>query len=245
MFPELVEKLPEVKEILETEAEKIYEKIQDECSGKLERLDSQPSVDRMIELYESHGVSPEMMEEHGYSVPEDFYAQVASEDETVEKQDEKFDLEDIEKTELVYYEDEYQKQIEAKILAVRGDWIVLDRTVFYPEGGGQEPDKGKINGKNVVDVQKQENIVLHKVPDHEFETGDEIKGQINWSRRFQLMQHHSITRSQWSNKKRYSRQPYLAGRSPKTVEKARLDVTHYDNIDRDPLRSRKRLETIF
>jgi len=234
MFPELVEKLPEVKEILETEAEK-YEKSRMNALEKLERLDSQPSVDRMIELYESHGVSPEMMEEHGYSVPEDFYAQVASEDETVEKQDEKFDLEDIEKTELVYYEDEYQKQIEAKILAVRGDWIVLDRTVFYPEGGGQEPDKGKINGKNVVDVQKQENIVLHKVPDHEFETGDEIKGQINWSRRFQLMQHHSITHAvNGATKDILGNHIWQAG-AHKTVEKARLDVTHYDNIDRETL----------
>lgn len=234
MFPELVEKLPEVKEILEVEAEK-YEKARMNALEKLEQLDKQPSLDRMIELYESHGVSPEMMEEHGFNVPEDFYAQVASEDEVVEEQDQKFDLKDVPESDLVYYEDEYQKEISAEVVAVRDDWIILDRTVFYPEGGGQEPDKGRINGEKVVDVQKQDNIVLHKVPGHDLEEGDHVGGRINWERRFQLMQHHSMTHAvNGATKDILGNHIWQAG-AHKTVEKARLDVTHYDNIDRETL----------
>lgn len=234
MFPELVEKLPEVKEILEVEAKK-YQKARMNALEKLERLDEQPSLDRMIELYESHGVSPEMMEEHGFEVPEDFYAKVASEDETVEKHEEKFDLEDIPETETVYYKDEYQKEISAEVVAVRDDWVVLDRTVFYPEGGGQEPDKGRINGKEVVDVQKQDNVILHKISDHDLEEGDHVDGRINWERRFQLMQHHSITHAvNGATKDILGNHIWQAG-AHKTVEKARLDVTHYDNINRETL----------
>lgn len=234
MFPELVEKLDEVKEILEVEEEK-YQKSRKNALEKLEKLDEQPSLERMIELYESHGVSPEMMEEHRFEVPEDFYAKVASEDETVEETEQKFDLEGIPDTELLYYEDEYQKEMNATVLAVREDWIALSQTVFYPEGGGQDPDKGRINGEKVVDVQKQENIVLHKVIDHDFEKGDKVEGRINWERRKQLMQHHSMTHAvNGAAKDILGNHIWQAG-AHKSVEKARLDVTHYENIDRETL----------
>ncbi len=238
MFPELVESIDEVKEILEVEAEK-FEKSKRKARTELDKLDEQPSLERMIELYESHGVSPEMMEEKGFTVPEDFYSQIASEDETVEEADEKFDLEEVEETELLFYEDEKQKEMEAEVVAVRDDWVVLDRTVFYPEGGGQEPDHGEIVSNNysgeVVDVQKQDNIVLHKVPEHEFEVGDEVEGSIDWERRLQLMQHHSTTHMvNGAAKKVLGNHIWQAG-AHKTVEKGRLDVTHYDNIDRETL----------
>jgi len=234
MFPELVEKLPEVKEILEVEDEK-YQKARMNALEKLEKLNEQPSLDRMIELYESHGVSPEMMEEYGFTVPEDFYAKVASEDETVEKQKEKFELEDVPETELVYYSDEYQKEVSAEVVKTIDNWIVLDRTVFYPEGGGQEPDEGSIAGEEVVDVQKQDNTVLHKVPGHDFEEGQKVEGRINWKKRFQLMQHHSMTHAvNGATKDILGNHIWQAG-AHKTVEKARLDVTHYDNIDRETL----------
>ena len=234
MFPELVEKLPEVKEILEVEAEK-YEKSRMNALEQLNNLSEQPSVDRMIELYESHGVSPEMMEEHGFEVPEDFYAKVASEDESVEKEERKFHLEDVPETELVYYDDEYQKEITAEVVGTQQNWVALDRTVFYPEGGGQDPDTGSINGKEVVDVQKQDNVVLHKIPGHELEEGDEVNGRINWERRFQLMQHHSMTHAvNGATKEILGNHIWQAG-AHKSVEKARLDVTHYDNIDRETL----------
>jgi alanyl-tRNA synthetase len=234
MFPELVEKLPEVKEILEVEEEK-YQKARMNALEKLENLDEQPDLDRMIELYESHGVSPEMMEEHGFTVPEDFYAQVASEDETVEEQEDKFDLENVPETETVYYKDEYQKEVSAEVVAVRNNWVVLDQTVFYPEGGGQENDTGQINGEKVIDVQKQDNVVLHKVPDHDLEKGDNVEGRINWDRRLQLMQHHSVTHAvNGATKEILGNHIWQAG-AHKKVEKARLDVTHYDNIDRETL----------
>ncbi len=234
MFPELLESIDEVKEILEVEAEK-YEKSRENALKELDKLDEQPSLEQMIKLYESHGVSPEMMEEKGFEVPEDFYSKVASEDETVEEVDEKFDLEELEETELLYYEDEKREEMKAEVVAVRDDWVALDRTVFYPEGGGQEPDHGELSGKEVVDVQKQGNVVLHKVPGHEFEVGDEVKGVLDRDRRIQIMQHHSTTHMiNGAAKKILGDHIWQAG-AHKTEEKARLDVTHYEKVDRETL----------
>ncbi|MFB6208188.1 MAG: alanine--tRNA ligase [Candidatus Nanohaloarchaea archaeon] len=234
MFPELEDKLDEVKKILEVEEEK-YEKSRRKAVEKLESLGEEPSVERMIELYESHGVSPEMMEEHGFTVPEDFYARIAKEDESVEEVKKKFDLEGVKETELLYYQDETRRECEAEVVAVRNDWVALDRTVFYPEGGGQEPDHGTIDGEKVVDVQKQDNVVMHHVPGHELEKRDEVHAKVQWERREQLMQHHSTTHMvNGVVREEFGNHIWQAG-AHKTVEKGRLDVTHYEKFTREDL----------
>ncbi|MFB6204310.1 MAG: alanine--tRNA ligase [Candidatus Nanohaloarchaea archaeon] len=234
MFPELKDRMDEVEKILEVEEEK-YEKSRQKAREKLASLDREPSLDRMIELYESHGVSPEMMEEHGFKVPEDFYARLATDEETVEDVEKKFDLDGVEETELLYYRDETRRECDAEVVALRDDWVVLDRTVFYPEGGGQEPDHGRIDDEEVVDVQKQDNIVLHRAPDHDLEKGDTVKARIQWERRRQLMQHHSTTHMvNGATRELLGDHIWQAG-AHKTVEKGRLDVTHYEKLSREEL----------
>lgn len=238
MFPELLASMEEIEEILDVEAEK-YEASRREAEKKLENLDSQPSVERMIELYESHGVSPEMMEEYGFEVPEDFYMRLGDEEETVEELEEEFDLEGLEDTEKLYYRDQKYRKCNAEVEAVRDEWIVLDRTVFYPEGGGQESDEGQIEFDeevfDVVDVQKQDGIVVHRVPDHDLEEGDTVQAEIRWNRRKQLMQHHSTTHMvNGAAQEVLGNHIYQAG-AHKTVEKARLDITHYEKLSRERL----------
>jgi alanyl-tRNA synthetase len=238
MFPELLASMEEIEEILDVEAEK-YEASRREAEKKLENLDSQPSVERMIELYESHGVSPEMMEEYGFEVPEDFYMRLGDEEETVEELEEEFDLEGLEETEKLYYRDQKYRKCNAEVEAVRDEWIVLDRTVFYPEGGGQESDEGQIEFDeevfDVVDVQKQDGIVVHRVPDHDLEEGDTVQAEIRWNRRKQLMQHHSTTHMvNGAAQEVLGNHIYQAG-AHKTVEKARLDITHYEKLSRERL----------
>lgn len=234
MFPELQENIDEVKKILDVE-EKKYEKSRENARRTLEDLDSEPTVERMIELYESHGVSPEMMEEHGFEVPEDFYSRIAQEDESVQAVEDKFDLEGVPETETLYYEDETQRECEAEVVAVRRNWVVLDRTVFYPEGGGQEPDHGRIDDEKVTDVQKQGGVILHHAHDHDLEKGDKVTARIEWERRKQLMQHHSTTHMvNGATREILGNHIWQAG-AHKTVEKGRLDVTHFENIDRETL----------
>ena len=238
MFPELLASMEEIEEILDVEAEK-YQASRKKAEKKLESLENQPDIEQMIELYESHGVSPEMMEEHGFKVPEDFYMQLGEEKEIIKEAEDGLNLEEVEGTEKLYYRDQKYRKCNAEVKAIRDEWIILDRTVFYPEGGGQESDTGQIelNGEkfDVVDVQKQGDIVLHKVPDHNLEQGNTVQAEINWERRKQLMQHHSTTHMiNGAAGKILGNHIYQAG-AHKTVEKARLDITHYEKISRDKL----------
>jgi alanyl-tRNA synthetase len=94
-------------------------------------------------------------------------------------------------TTCLYYSDPYCREFDARIVEVRGEWIVLDRTAFYPGGGGQEPDCGMLSGTAVTEVKRDNGIILHKVPGHRFSAGEEVHGAIDWSRRFDLMMGHT------------------------------------------------------
>jgi alanyl-tRNA synthetase len=93
-------------------------------------------------------------------------------------------------TRLLYLEDPCLKSFRAKIEKVDGDWIELDRTAFYPGGGGQEPDTGWIDGFEVVEV-KKDWTVLHRVPGHTFKEQQEVEATLNWERRLDLMRGHT------------------------------------------------------
>jgi phenylalanyl-tRNA synthetase alpha chain len=103
-------------------------------------------------------------------------------------------------TELIYLTDSYKKELKARVVSVtkKGDhWeIVLDQTIFYPVGGGQPSDKGKIVGKNgralVKHVRLVGEDVLHEASlDGELTAGDEVTLHIDWDLRFAHMRVHS------------------------------------------------------
>ncbi len=87
------------------------------------------------------------------------------------------------------------KEFDARVLRVIDDWVVLDATAFYPEGGGQPADLGELNGVKVLDVQKVGKVILHRVekPEAFAEGGQEVHGRIDWNRRIQHMRHHTGT----------------------------------------------------
>ncbi len=97
-------------------------------------------------------------------------------------------------TRKLYYENCHLRQFTARVLDCRKtetSWIVvLDATVFYPEGGGQACDLGTLGCARVLDVQESGQQVLHYC-DRALEIGAMVTGQIDWARRFDLMQQHS------------------------------------------------------
>ena len=245
MYPELLDSIDSIQEILEVEKEK-YDRAREKAQEKIEELDERPDLEKMIELYESHGVSPEMMEEHGFEVPEDFYSKVSEEDETIEETEEKFNLEGLEETEKLYYEkrEPYRQDgktehfdFKASVEAIIDDeWIVLDRTMFYPQGGGQRYDVGKINGHQVEKVEKQSGVVLHRAPEHDLEEGKRVKGVVNGEKRKQLTQHHSTTHMvNAAAREELGEHIYQAG-AKKDLKKGRLDITHYEKPEDDTIR---------
>ncbi len=95
-------------------------------------------------------------------------------------------------TEKLYESNAYLKEFSAAVLsceAGEGGWLVeLDRTAFYPEGGGQPCDLGTLGGARVLDVQERDGAVLHTV---DAPLAGTVAGRIDWARRFDLMQQHS------------------------------------------------------
>ena len=97
-------------------------------------------------------------------------------------------------TEKLFYEDSHTITFSAVVLACEkvGEYYeaVLDRTAFFPEGGGQLADTGIIDGIRVSDAQEKDGIIYHKV-EAPLEIGKTVEGSIDWEERFSKMQQHS------------------------------------------------------
>ncbi len=100
-------------------------------------------------------------------------------------------------TEKLFYQDSHQKEFQAAVTACRpaegkdGLYEVeLDRTAFFPEGGGQYADTGRLGGVRVLDVQEKEERILH-MTDGALLPGTTVQGSIDWDERFMKMQQHT------------------------------------------------------
>ena len=112
---------------------------------------------------------------------------------------------DLPSTTALYYDDVSQQNFDASVLAslklIGNDFpdgathgIILDKTCFYPEGGGQEGDYGSLTcdsaSHQVLDTVKVGDLILH-LSNGSFEVGDLVRGEVDWERRRQLMDHHT------------------------------------------------------
>lgn len=95
-------------------------------------------------------------------------------------------------TEKLFYKDQYIKEFEAKVLEVKenegGFLILLDKTAFFPGGGGQAKDKGTIDGIEVLDIIEDGEKIYHKLAKKPSKV--EVQGKINWESRLDGMQQH-------------------------------------------------------
>ena len=99
---------------------------------------------------------------------------------------------------LLFRDDPYLKAVEATVVALHGDAVELDRTVFFPMGGGQAGDSGKMSGRSgewrVLDTRKGESAdsVLHVLaPGSAPAVGTRVEIQLDWERRHRLMRLHT------------------------------------------------------
>lgn len=98
-------------------------------------------------------------------------------------------------TELLYFDDSYMKSFEAEVVAVDGKAVALDRTAFYPRGGGQPGDRGSLQADgdewSVEKVRKKGDTVWHTLDREPPREGATVKGEIDWDRRYRLMRTHT------------------------------------------------------
>ncbi len=94
----------------------------------------------------------------------------------------------------LYENDSYIKEFEATVISCEqtkdGYAVVLDKTAFFPEGGGQAADTGTLGNCTVNDVQISDGVVTHYT-DKELNVGDKVIGTLNWDTRFARMQGHT------------------------------------------------------
>ncbi|MFX1376352.1 MAG: alanyl-tRNA editing protein [Promethearchaeota archaeon] len=101
-------------------------------------------------------------------------------------------------SEKLYWDNAYETKFRAKVIDIRPESIVLDKTIFYPESGNQASDRGTIkfesNEFDVTNVSKEENDILHHLsPDFKgkIKVGDIVEGEIDWNYRYGIMKAHS------------------------------------------------------
>jgi Ser-tRNA(Ala) deacylase AlaX len=101
-------------------------------------------------------------------------------------------------TDRLYQRDSYLSTFDAVVTAVHPDGVMLDRTAFFPSGGGVLGDHGTLTGPGgrvhtVVDTVDDAQGIVHKLEAPGLAQGEAVKGQLDWARRFVLMRYHTAT----------------------------------------------------
>ena len=96
-------------------------------------------------------------------------------------------------TELLAHTDAYLQEFEATVVAVNPDEkaVALDKTAFYPGGGGQPADYGWLNDRRVTKVKRQGEYIWHWLDGNLPAEGDTVYGKLDWDRRYKLMRTHT------------------------------------------------------
>ncbi len=241
-FPHLKENVNYILEVVELEQQKFQQLLREKLPRVAAEVRKNPSIEFLKKVYSETGIPPELVAKEierrwgdKISVPRNFYSIMAKEGKPLASgQVEELEdwLKDVQPTRMVFHENPYAKTIDATVVAVNGNMVVLDRTVAYPEGGGQESDTGWIvKGERKYrfgKVVKKGDKVVHVIDEkHDLKPGDTVRVVIDWERRYKLMRHHTATHIiLGALRKVLGKHVWQAG-AEKTPSKARLDFTHY------------------
>jgi alanyl-tRNA synthetase len=265
-FPRLRDMRDEMLEILSVERDKFEQTLKRGGSlvkriaqGLKAKGVSEVPLETLTELYDSHGLPPEVVQETaetegvGVKVPENFYTMVAERhiQAPLPREEEKIgeleaEVSNLPETGMLYYEDPYLSEFEARVLRVLNDQhVILEKTAFYPEGGGQPADHGYLTfdeaRSEVVDVQKVGNVIVHVVKGPVPREGDKVRGTIDWERRSSFMKHHTSTHVVMGAARRVLGEHVWQAGSQKGAERSRLDISHFKRLTREEIREIERL----
>ncbi len=244
LYPDIGDNSDEMGKIIGIERAR-YRKMKRSSRKIVERMieKKEPLETRTLRrLYESDGITPDFIYMVGreknadIKIEDDIYSKIIKSN-FVEKKKKRpdFDTEGIEKTKGLFYE--FKDRSASKVLKSSGNIIVLDRTPFYPEGGGQEADHGTIDGKRVVDVVSDRGVILHIMDrSYKIATGSGVECIVDTDRRERLMAHHTATHLiSASARSVLGRHAWQEG-AKKSASKAHIDVAHFEGLSVEQVR---------
>ena len=233
-YPELDSTRADVKEILKIESGRYVE-----SKSRMQRIASNlkgkgraPTVDELITLYESDGVTPDYLKEIDVisEIPSTFYSKLSDLHQSDKKKGiESLPLDDLPETDMLFYKDD-PMEFDAKILKVFDKSVVLDRTSFYARGGGQEPDYGTISDYKVTDVNKHGGIIVHELDGGVPNQGDTVKCKIDVTRRSNITKNHTSTHILNTSSRSILGSWVWQHSAFKEADHARLDITHHSSL---------------
>ena len=232
-YPELDEKREDVKAILKLESSR-YEESKIHMKKKAEKIREKgvPSVDELITLYESDGITPEYLKEVDAitEIPSQFYSKLSDLHQSEKKKAiTELPLEELPETETLFYKDD-PMEFDAKVIKVFDDMVVLDRTSFYARGGGQEPDLGTIAGFKVVNVDKHADIIVHQLEGGVPKEGDTVTCKVDETRRANITKNHTSTHIINASSRKILGSWIWQHSAFKDDDHARLDITHHSSL---------------
>jgi alanyl-tRNA synthetase len=264
-FPELRANRETMHRILELETERYRETMEKgarlvEKEAKRLGQGGAVPVERLIELYDSNGINPDIVkgvaEAQGVrvEVPDDFYTRVAALHGSEKRQaraEEQLpkDLQKLPKTKLLYYESPLTKEFDAVVLYAKDKEVVLDQTAFYPEGGGQPSDAGFLTGTDgalmeVRGAQTRDGLVTHTVEGGKLRKGDMVHGRVDWGKRLAHTRSHTATHIVLAASRRVLGQHVWQTGAQKGADVSRIDVTHFKRVSEEELRQIEQLANL-
>ncbi len=257
---EQFEQSPEViREILDRETEKYAATIErgtrivQKVAATYKKKSQKVPLAEVITLYDSHGLPAELIKEVAAAegavveLPDNFYSLVANMHSESKREAGDEPLAAFEErvaalppTRPLYYEQPCEVEFEAIVIDFFDGMVVLDQTLFYPEGGGQPADTGTLLSADsmvrVEDVVKMGDVILHRVAGGALKRGEKVKGMVDEERRWSLMRHHTATHVLLHAAKEILGAHVHQAGAQKGSDSARLDIRHFKHITEDELR---------
>lgn len=248
-----------IREIIDREVEKyastlsrgtrIVQKIAKAYKSKTQRV----PLKEVITLYDSHGIPPDIVRDIAtkegavVDLPDNFYSLIADMHSEAAKETAPVDrfakyatrIAGLPATRKLYYEQPCDTEFEAMVIDFFDGLVVMDQTLFYPEGGGQPADTGMLISAEamarVEEVTKIGDVIVHRINGGVVKRGDRIKGIVDEDRRWSLMRHHTATHLLLhASKEVLGAHIHQAG-AQKGAESSRIDIRHFKHITPEEL----------
>ena len=245
-FPDLLDSSDRIQEILEIETGKYRDTLE---RGKRlvqryteEKKTFTPKV--LVDLYDTHGLPPQVVKDFAgehikIGIPPNFDSMIAEKHGHITREapsESHVDIPPLETCPL-FYDRPDDREFDATVLWKKkiGDafHVILDRTLFYPEGGGQPPDTGYLLDKHNKKLPVTHAYRIHKSVVHVITgnlEGDTVHGEIDWQRRHRIMQHHTATHIINASARTILGSHIWQTGSQVGESDARLDITHYKHV---------------